>query len=111
MSVAASTTAFRRAPGRDPVVRARPVRRRAAPSLLGAWLLNASFGWRMAALFVVGAAAGVVLYHAAFGFTSAWRIFIADGRGAGLRAQMLMLAVTCAAFFPLLARARRSGRG
>ena len=44
-----------------------------------------------------------MLYHAAFGFTSSWRVFIADRRGAGLRAQMLMLAVTCAVFFPLLA--------
>ena len=43
------------------------------------------------------------LYHAAFGFTSAWRVFIADGRGAGLRAQMLMLAVGVALFFPALA--------
>ena len=77
--------------------------------LIGAWLLNASFGWRIAALFGVGAAAGVVLYHAAFGFTSAWRIFIADGRGAGLRAQMLMLAITCAAFFPLLAAGEAFG--
>jgi uncharacterized protein len=77
--------------------------------LLAAWLLNASFGWRIAALFGVGAGAGVVLYHAAFGFTSAWRIFIADGRGAGLRAQMLMLAVTCAAFFPLLAAGEAFG--
>ena len=69
---------------------------------IGAWLLQASFGWRMASLFLVGTAAGVVLYHAAFGFTSAWRVFIADGRGEGLRAQMLMLAITCAVFFPLL---------
>ncbi|MGD9906341.1 MAG: YeeE/YedE family protein [Vicinamibacterales bacterium] len=76
---------------------------------LGAWLLNAAFGWRMAALFGVGAAAGVVLYHAAFGFTSAWRIFIADGRGEGLRAQMLLLAITCAAFFPLLAAGEAFG--
>jgi uncharacterized membrane protein YedE/YeeE len=29
-------------------------------------------------------------------------VFIADGKGAGLRAQMLMLAATCAVFFPLL---------
>lgn len=65
--------------------------------------LHAAFGWRQAALFLVGAFAGVVLYHAAFGFTSAWRLFIADRRGAGLRAQMLMLALTCAVFFPLLA--------
>ena len=64
--------------------------------------LNATLTWRQAALFLVGAAAGLVLYHAAFGFTSAWRVFISDRRGAGLRAQMLMLAVTCAVFFPLL---------
>ncbi len=51
----------------------------------------------------MGACAGIVLYHAAFGFTSSWRVFISDRRGAGLRAQMLMLAVTCAVFFPLLA--------
>jgi uncharacterized protein len=81
----------------------------AAAIALGVWLLNASFGWRMASLFVVGAAAGVVLYHAAFGFTSAWRVFIADGRGDGLRAQMLMLAVTCAVFFPLLAMGEAFG--
>ena len=71
--------------------------------VLAAWYLNAAISWRQAALFIVGASAGVVLYHAAFGFTSAWRVFIADRRGAGLRAQMLMLAVTCAIFFPLLA--------
>ena len=71
--------------------------------LLGAWYLNAVISWRQAALFIVGVWAGVVLYHAAFGFTSAWRVFISDRRGAGLRAQMLMLAITCAVFFPLLA--------
>lgn len=70
---------------------------------LGAIYLSAIFGWRQAALFLVGGAAGVVLYHAAFGFTSSWRVFITDRRGAGLRAQMLMLALTCAVFFPLLA--------
>src|SRR5262245_52825191 len=58
---------------------------------------------RQAWLFLVGAAAGVVLYHAAFGFTSSWRTFITDRRGAGLRAQMLMLAVACAMFVPALA--------
>jgi uncharacterized membrane protein YedE/YeeE len=58
---------------------------------------------KIAALFVVGALLGLALYHAAFGFTSAWRVFIADGRGAGLRAQMLMLAVGVALFFPALA--------
>jgi hypothetical protein len=57
---------------------------------------------RQAALYVVGALLGVALYHAAFGFTSAWRVFIADGRGAGLRAQMVMLAIGVALFFPAL---------
>ena len=71
--------------------------------VLAAWYLNTAISCRQAALFLVGTAAGVVLYHAAFGFTSAWRVFISDRRGAGLRAQMLMLAITCAVFFPVLA--------
>ncbi|KXV06944.1 hypothetical protein CR51_11375 [Caballeronia megalochromosomata] len=71
--------------------------------VLGAVYLGQTVGARQAALYVVGALLGVSLYHAAFGFTSAWRVFIADGRGAGLRAQMLMLAVGVALFFPALA--------
>jgi len=70
---------------------------------LAAWYLSTAINWRQGALFLVGAGAGVVLYHAAFGFTSSWRVFISDRRGAGLRAQMVMLAITCAVFFPLLA--------
>jgi uncharacterized membrane protein YedE/YeeE len=64
--------------------------------------LSAAVSVRQSALFLVGTFAGVVLYHAAFGFTASWRVFISDRRGAGLRAQMLMLAVTCVVFFPLL---------
>lgn len=70
--------------------------------VLGAWYLAQNVGAKHAALFVVGALLGLALYHAAFGFTSAWRVFIADGRGAGLRAQMIMLAVGVALFFPAL---------
>jgi len=70
--------------------------------VLGTWYLAQNVGGRLAALYVVGALLGLSLYHAAFGFTSAWRVFIADGRGAGLRAQMLMLAVGVALFFPAL---------
>ena len=65
--------------------------------------LAQTFGWRQGALFVVGFGAGLVLYHAAFGFTSAWRNIVSTGRGPGLRAQLLMLAVTTAVFLPLLA--------
>ena len=71
--------------------------------VLTALYLQAVFNWRQASLFLVGVLAGVVLYHAAFGFTTSWRVFISDRRGAGLRAQMVMLALTCAVFYPLLA--------
>ncbi|UIJ71909.1 YeeE/YedE family protein [Aurantimonas sp. HBX-1] len=71
--------------------------------LVGAFALALGQSPRIAALFVVGGAFGLVLYHAAFGFTSAWRNFIRDGRGRGLRAQMVMLAIAVALFFPALA--------
>jgi uncharacterized membrane protein YedE/YeeE len=70
---------------------------------LGAIYLAQTVSGRQAALYIVGALLGMSLYHAAFGFTSAWRVFIADGRGAGLRAQMLMLALGVLLFFPALA--------
>jgi uncharacterized protein len=69
----------------------------------GALALGDAYSWRQGALFLLGGALGLVLYHALFGFTSAWRVFVADGRGAGLRAQMLMLAVAVVLFFPALA--------
>ena len=53
-------------------------------------------------LFLTGAFLGVALYHATFGFTSAFRVLLADGRSAGLRAQLIMLAIACVLFFPAL---------
>ena len=44
-----------------------------------------------------------MLYHASFGFASSWRQFLVEGRGAGLRAQMVMLALATAIFLPVLA--------
>ena len=70
--------------------------------LLGAVFLQNSVGSHQVLLLIVGAALGLTLYHAAFGFTSAWRVFINDRRGAGLRAQMVMLAVAVVLFFPAL---------
>ncbi|MCB5174982.1 YeeE/YedE family protein [Microvirga lenta] len=75
----------------------------AAGILGGAAFIGSIVNPRQAALYVLGAVLGIVLYHAAFGFTSAWRVFIADRRGEGLRAQMVMLAVASALFFPVLA--------
>ena len=77
---------------------------------LTALYLNAAVSGRQSILFLIGTAAGIVLYHAAFGFTSAWRVFVSDRRGAGLRAQMLMLAATTIVFFPLLANGTSSAR-
>lgn len=54
-------------------------------------------------LFVVGLALGLVLFHSRFGFTSAWRQLVAVGQGKALRAHMLMLAVACTLFAPVLA--------
>ena len=70
----------------------------------GVALLGDAYGWRHAALYAVGGTLGVVLYHATFGFTSAWRAFLTEGNGAGLRAQMVMLAIATAVFLPVLAQ-------
>lgn len=71
--------------------------------LAGALFLAQAVSGRQALLFLVGGALGLTLYHAAFGFTSAWRVFIRERRGAGLRAQMVMLALAVLLFFPALA--------
>ena len=76
----------------------------------GALALAQYYTWRQGALFLLGGALGLVLYHALFGFTSAWRVFIANGRGAGLRAQMVMLAVAVLLFFPVLAQGSLFGQ-
>ena len=66
--------------------------------------LSSNYGWRQGALFIVGLAAGIILYHAAFGFTAAWREVVKSGRGAGLRAQIIMLGITVLVFTPLIAQ-------
>lgn len=37
-------------------------------------------GLNQALLFLIGGALGITLYHASFGFTSSWRIFIKEQR-------------------------------
>jgi len=59
-------------------------------------------GVKQALLFLIGGALGMTLYHASFGFTSSWRVFIKERRGRGLRAQMIMLALAVLLFFPAL---------
>lgn len=76
----------------------------------GAAAIAAGYGWHPAVLYLLGGAFGVVLYHAAFGFASSWRVFLADGRGAGLRAQMVMLALATVIFLPVLDAGTLFGR-
>jgi uncharacterized membrane protein YedE/YeeE len=71
--------------------------------LIGTLALGLSYGPAHGALFLVGGALGIALYHASFGFTAAWREFILEGRGRGLRAQMVLLALAVVLFFPALA--------
>jgi hypothetical protein len=97
-------------PRARPSFNSRPIVVSAGLIAIGAIYLGAVFGWRQGALLLVGAGAGVVLYHAAFGFTSAWRALVADGRGEGLRAQMLMLAVTSAIFLPAISAGQLFGQ-
>ncbi len=51
---------------------------------------------------LLGGLAGWGLYHAAFGFTFAWRRMVRERRGAGLRAQMLLIGLTCAVTYLLI---------
>ena len=52
---------------------------------------------------LVGTAFGAVLYNARFGFTTAFRSFVATVEVSGIRAQMLILAVATLLFGPMLA--------
>lgn len=58
---------------------------------------------KLAALFVVGLALGLALYHATFGFTGAYRRLIHTGDMSGVVAQAAMLALATLLFAPILA--------
>jgi len=93
-----------------PSIQWAPIAAAVATIALGTAYIGQVVSGRQAALFLVGTLAGIVLYHASFGFTSAWRAFIVDRRGDGVRAQMLMLAVTCLVFFPALGAGQLFGQ-
>ncbi|MEM8650465.1 MAG: YeeE/YedE family protein [Pseudomonadota bacterium] len=60
-------------------------------------------GQKHALSVLVGVLAGFALYHASFGFTAAWRRIFAEKRGVGLRYQFLLIILTCAISYPLIA--------
>ena len=77
-------------------------------ALLAAGVHHAG-GPRTTWLYGVGLGLGIALFHSRFGFTSAWRQLVTVGQGQAIRAHMLMLAVACLLFAPLLAAGRGAG--
>ncbi|UPY37368.1 YeeE/YedE family protein [Sediminicoccus sp. KRV36] len=66
-----------------------------------AWLWQAQ-GGRMAALWLVGAALGLTLFQSSFSFAGAFRRLLAERRGAGLRAQLVLLGLACCLSLPVI---------
>jgi hypothetical protein len=66
--------------------------------------------WRAVALVVVAAGLGLVLHHAAFGFTAGYRALLSERRTVHARAQLLMLGLAVALFFPALAAGQLFGQ-
>jgi hypothetical protein len=69
-----------------PSLNAGPAARSLLAIVAGLVYLTGAVSPRQAMLFLVGAVAGVVLYRAAFGYTSSWRAFATRGEGAGSNA-------------------------
>lgn len=68
-------------------------------SLYYVWSEQSAFE---AQLLLLGMGLGLCLYHASFGFTTAWRRLIVDRDATGLHAQLVMLAISVLLFFPVL---------
>jgi len=64
--------------------------------------LQREFHTRQAMLFLIGVGLGIALLHATFGFAGGWRRLIRKRRGASVRSQILLLALTSVLFFPIL---------
>jgi len=79
-------------------------------ALLGLAALVSAHGPRMVALLGLGLLLGLTLYHATFGFASAYRRLIETRDTRAIRAQVLMLAVATLLFAPVLAQGSWFGR-
>jgi uncharacterized protein len=77
---------------------------------VGTLVLGAD-SWRHGALLLIGALLGMSLYHAAFGFTAAYRNAILHRDVSGVAAQLVMLGLAMLLFAPILARGEALGHG
>lgn len=68
-------------------------------SLYYVWSEQSSFE---AQLLLLGMGLGLCLYHASFGFTTAWRELITNRNASGIHAQLVMLSLSVLLFFPVL---------
>jgi hypothetical protein len=66
---------------------------------------------KKALLFLVGLALGITLYHAAFGFTGAYRRAIVERDTSGVAAQAIMIAMAMLLFAPILSAGSVFGHG
>jgi uncharacterized membrane protein YedE/YeeE len=82
----------------------------AALLTVGVYAIGMTAGMRQAIVFGLGAWLGYILYRSKFGFAGAWRAFIVSRDAAGIRAQMLCVAVAMAAIVPLLALGTFAGQ-
>ncbi len=62
------------------------------------------YGWKQSVLFLIGGLLGIALYHASFGFASAYRKLLVHRDVRGIYAQLVMLAIATILFAPILAR-------
>ncbi len=69
------------------------------------------FGLAKGLLFLIGIGLGVALYHAAFGFTGAYRRALTTGDVSGITAQAVMLGAATVLFAPVLAAGEVFGHG
>ena len=70
--------------------------------ICGLIFLFFSYSVKHSLLLIIGFGLGVSLYHAAFGFTGAWRRFIINKQGNGIRAQLFAIALASLLILPLL---------
>jgi uncharacterized membrane protein YedE/YeeE len=89
----------------------RPVALAGVALLLGGAVTLGTESWRLGVLLLIGGGLGVSLYHAAFGFTGAYRNAIVRREVAGAQAQIPMLALAMLLFAPTLAGGEAFGRG
>ena len=69
----------------------------------GALWLALEQGWRQGTAWALGAALGFVMFQASFSFAGAFRRLLAERRGAGVRAQVLMIAAASVLILPATA--------